>query len=61
MQIAPCYYVTGNHEAWIGPQFSELEEKLLAENAERTCSRRAIQTAFSRRRYRSEPETLSEI
>ena len=32
MQIAPCYYVTGNHEAWIGKQFSELEEMLLAEN-----------------------------
>lgn len=32
MQIAPCYYVTGNHEAWIGSKFSELEEKLLDEN-----------------------------
>lgn len=29
--IAPCYYVTGNHEAWIGDLFSELEEKLIAE------------------------------
>ena len=34
MQIAPCYYVTGNHEAWIGSQFSELEERLLAENVQ---------------------------
>lgn len=25
MKIAPCYYVTGNHEAWIGQRFSELE------------------------------------
>ena len=32
VQIAPCYYVTGNHEAWIGSQYSELEEKLLEEN-----------------------------
>lgn len=32
MQIAPCYYVTGNHEAWIDSKFSELEEKLLDEN-----------------------------
>ena len=34
MQIAPCYYVTGNHEAWIGSKFSELEEKLLGENVQ---------------------------
>lgn len=34
MQIAPCYYITGNHEAWIGPRFSELEEKLLAEDVQ---------------------------
>lgn len=27
-EIAPCYYVTGNHEAWIGKQYQELEEKL---------------------------------
>ena len=27
-EIAPCYYVTGNHEAWIG-QYQELEKKLL--------------------------------
>jgi predicted MPP superfamily phosphohydrolase len=27
--IAPCYYVTGNHEAWIGEQYRELEKKLL--------------------------------
>lgn len=29
VEIAPCYYVTGNHEAWIGGQYQELEEKLL--------------------------------
>ena len=34
MQLAPCYYVTGNHEAWIGKQFSVLEEMLLAENVQ---------------------------
>ena len=28
-EIAPCYYVTGNHEAWIGGRYQELEEKLL--------------------------------
>ncbi len=32
MQIAPCYYITGNHEAWIGERFSVLEEMLVAEN-----------------------------
>ena len=26
--IAPCYYVTGNHEAWIGSEYSELEDAL---------------------------------
>ena len=26
--IAPCYYVTGNHEGWIGPTYNTLEEKL---------------------------------
>ncbi|MCR5824606.1 MAG: metallophosphoesterase [Lachnospiraceae bacterium] len=30
--IAPCCFVTGNHEGWIGTQYPELEEKLLAEN-----------------------------
>lgn len=29
IEIAPCYYVTGNHEAWIGGRYRELEEKLL--------------------------------
>lgn len=29
VEIAPCYYVTGNHEAWIGGQYQNLEEKLL--------------------------------
>lgn len=28
VQIAPCYYVTGNHEAWIGDQFKALEVAL---------------------------------
>lgn len=27
--IAPCYYVTGNHEAWIGGQYQEVEQMLL--------------------------------
>lgn len=31
VEIAPCYYVTGNHEAWIGEQYQELEKKLLNE------------------------------
>lgn len=29
VEIAPCYYVTGNHEAWSGEQYQELEGKLL--------------------------------
>ena len=29
--IAPCYYVTGNHEVWIGGQYQKLEQKLLDE------------------------------
>lgn len=28
--VAPCYYVTGNHEARLGSQFQELEQLLLA-------------------------------
>ncbi len=28
MEIAPCYYVTGNHEVWLKEQYSELEKKL---------------------------------
>lgn len=28
---APCYYVTGNHEAWIGEQYQKLEKILLNE------------------------------
>ncbi len=28
ISIAPCYYVTGNHEAWLKEQYSELEKKL---------------------------------
>jgi predicted MPP superfamily phosphohydrolase len=31
MAIAPCYYVTGNHEAWITGQYALLEEGLLKE------------------------------
>lgn len=27
--IAPCYYVTGNHEAWIGEKYDDLEQRLL--------------------------------
>ena len=29
VEIAPCYYVTGNHEAWIGSKYQELEKILL--------------------------------
>ena len=28
-EIAPCYYVTGNHEAWINEQYQELEKGLI--------------------------------
>lgn len=28
VNIAPCYYITGNHEAWLKEQYNELEEKL---------------------------------
>ncbi len=28
-QIAPCYYITGNHEGWLGEQYKELEKKLV--------------------------------
>lgn len=31
-EIAPCYYVTGNHEAWIKEQYTELEKGLIAED-----------------------------
>ena len=31
VEIAPCYYVTGNHEAWIGEQYQESEKILLDE------------------------------
>ena len=31
VKIAPCYFVTGNHEAWAGSQFEELKTSL--ENA----------------------------
>lgn len=27
-KIAPCYFVTGNHEAWIGDQYSDLKSSL---------------------------------
>ena len=29
VDIAPCYYVTGNHEAWIGTEYQETEKMLL--------------------------------
>ncbi len=29
VKIAPCYFVTGNHEARIGKQYQDLEKKLL--------------------------------
>lgn len=29
MKIAPCYYVTGNHEAWINDKYYELEKYLI--------------------------------
>lgn len=29
VNIAPCYYVTGNHEAWLGAKYSILEEQLI--------------------------------
>ena len=29
VKIAPCYYVTGNHEAWIGEKYQELDKKLI--------------------------------
>ena len=25
VKIAPCYFVTGNHEAWVGSQYEELK------------------------------------
>ena len=28
VEIAPCYYVTGNHEAWIGSQYDEMKAAL---------------------------------
>ena len=31
VKIAPCYFVTGNHEAWVGSQYEELKTSL--ENA----------------------------
>lgn len=29
VEIAPCYYVTGNHEAWLGSDYNELENALI--------------------------------
>ncbi|HIW20800.1 MAG TPA: metallophosphoesterase [Candidatus Dorea intestinavium] len=29
VHIAPCYYVTGNHEAWIGEDYQQLEKKMI--------------------------------
>ena len=34
MQIAPCYYVTGNHEAWIGTDYQQLEDRMIAAGVE---------------------------
>lgn len=31
-EVAPCYYVTGNHEAWLGSQYQELETILVDES-----------------------------
>ena len=31
VEIAPCYYVTGNHEAWLGSDYNELENALIDE------------------------------
>lgn len=31
VEIAPCYYVTGNHEAWMKEQYNELEKQLRKE------------------------------
>ncbi len=30
VEIAPCYYVTGNHEAWLGETYETLEKQLKA-------------------------------
>ncbi len=30
VEIAPCYYVTGNHEAWLGKAYEVLEKQLEA-------------------------------
>lgn len=27
-ELAPCYFVTGNHEAWLGHQYEEFEKEL---------------------------------
>lgn len=29
VEIAPCYYVTGNHEAWLGTQYEVLHAELI--------------------------------
>ena len=33
VDIAPCYYVTGNHETWIEVEYQKLEGILLDKNA----------------------------
>lgn len=30
LDIAPCYYVSGNHEAWLNEAYAELEAQMLA-------------------------------
>lgn len=32
VNIAPCYYVTGNHEAWIKEDYQKLKDRLLDSN-----------------------------
>lgn len=29
VEVAPCYFVTGNHEAWLGKSYLKLEQQLL--------------------------------
>ena len=44
VEIAPCYYVMGNHEVWIGEQYQELE-KILLEEAVVILHDRSVQLA----------------
>ena len=29
VNVAPCYYITGNHEAWLGEVYDKLEERMI--------------------------------